>query len=410
MPESQQRHRAGNTRWRIEVGDCREVLAALPAESVQTVVTSPPYFGLRDYGTGEWVGGDAACDHREGHQTGRVTPASKNGMDVANVTRWSTCGRCGAVREDRQIGLEATPEEFVDALVAVFREVRRVLRSDGTLWLNLGDSYATRWSSRRSDGGRAGLAPGVDRARHHAPPAGYKNKDLIGIPWMVAFALRADGWYLRSEIVWAKPNPMPESVTDRPTRAHEQIFLLTKRPSYYFDAQAIREPAVSPFDDGATWEERKAAGATWGNVENPKSGGGTQRAVLGAGVSAHLGDGRTRNRRDVWTVATRPFADAHFATFPPDLIEPCVLAGAPRGGVVLDPFAGAGTTGLVAVRAGREFVGVELNPDYAALARERIETDIRLGHRPPQRAVAAAPGALDLFTAAEGEADGSLVA
>jgi DNA modification methylase len=308
--------RSGGPTWRIDVGDCREVLAALPDESVHAVVTSPPYFGLRDYGVAA------------------------------------------------QIGLEATPEQYVAALVEVFRGVRPVLRTDGTVWLNLGDSYATRWSSRRSDGGRAGLAPGVDRARHHAPPAGYKNKDLIGIPWMVAFALRADGWYLRSEIIWHKPNPMPESVNDRPTRAHEQVFLLARSERYAYDAAAIRTA-----DKGADHARN-----VLGGQPSLEPSGGLMAPHRGLRTTDGR-DGLGANKRSVWSVATRPFADAHFATFPPELVEPCVLAGAPELGVVLDPFAGAGTTGLVALRARRSFIGVELNPEYAALARRRIHDD-----------------------------------
>lgn len=294
--------------WRIIDGDCRDVLSTLDAASVHCCVTSPPYFGLRDYG------------------------------------------------HDGQIGLEPTPDEFVTALVEVFREVRRVLRDDGTLWLNLGDSYAGSWGAQ-SRGATSALAdrsvssqqilahPKRTNTGSVAAGAPYKPKDLLGIPWMVAFALRADGWYLRSEIIWAKPNPMPESVTDRPTKAHEYVFLLSKSPRYFYDADAIREPHA----DGK-----------WGGEDGP--------TLNPAG----------RNKRSVWTVATQPFAGAHFATFPPKLIEPCILAGCPEGGMVLDPFAGAGTTGMVALRHGRSFVGVELNQQYAAMARERIIGDVPL--------------------------------
>jgi DNA modification methylase len=317
--------------WRIDVGDCRELLAAMPEQSVQTCVTSPPYFGLRDYG------------------------------------------------HDGQIGLEPTPDEFVAPLVEVFRGVRRVLRDDGTVWLNLGDSYAGSWGaqSRGTTSALADRSVSAQQIIASIPPdATYKAKDLLGIPWMVAFALRADGWYLRSDIIWHKPNPMPESVTDRPTKAHEYVFLLSKGPRYFYDADAIAEATRPDRPEGPTWDERAAAGATWGNARNGRPG--TQRVVHGNGLSHELGAGEKRNKRSVWTVATQPYAGAHFATFPPKLIEPCILAGSREGDTVLDPFAGAGTTGMVALRHGRSFVGCELNPAYASLARERIIDDAPL--------------------------------
>lgn len=308
----------------IIAGDCIESMRAMPADSVHTCVTSPPYFGLRDYGV------------------------------------------------DGQIGLEPTPDEFVAALVEVFREVRRVLRDDGTLWLNLGDSYARTGGTDRkvSKTARVGSTRntlGQMKDRTQVAPQGLKDKDLIGIPWRVAFALQADGWYLRQDIIWHKPNPMPESVRDRCTKAHEYIFLLSKSPRYYFDADAIKEPAVS----GAT-----------GRAASFKRGGSKRaQPIPGQAYGTHRPDrddvayNETRNRRSVWTVSTKPFKGAHFATFPPDLIEPCVLAGCPDGGTVLDPFGGAGTTGLVAQRHGRNAILCELNPEYAEMARERIEAD-----------------------------------
>lgn len=365
--------------WEILVGDCREVLRTLPRQSVQTCVTSPPYFGLRDYGTGEWEGGDAACDHKGGARQSAVSTLVGNGhggdkplspyLQGQTKPMGSVCTKCGASRVDRQIGLEPTPDEFVEALVEVFREVRRVLRDDGTVWLNLGDSYNSGGrTSQVAPGGVVGQ-PGM-RATPQRPPViqGVKQKDLVGIPWIVAFALRADGWYLRSDIVWHKPNPMPESVTDRPTRSHEFIFLLSKRPRYYYDADAIREQ-----DSGR--------GSGNGFVRDHRLT--YQDADGGRGNTEQWTPGGGRNKRDVWTVASKPYSGAHFATFPPDLIEPCVLAGAPVDGVVLDPFNGAGTTGMVAVRNRRRYIGVELNPDYAQMARDRIETDVRLGGRPP---------------------------
>ncbi len=335
-------------RWEILQGDVRETLRALPEKTVQTCVTSPPYFGLRDYGV------------------------------------------------DGQIGLEPTPDEFVAELVAVFREVRRVLRDDGTLWLNLGDSYATRWASARSEG-RGGLTDN-ERERHGPPPAGFKNKDLIGIPWRVAFALQADGWYLRQDIIWHKPNPMPEPVRDRCTKAHEYVFLLSKSERYYWDVEAMQEPAtgqlpgnVNPvkgaraYADGATEHRTKTGLHAYAERQRSKRDSfkrdGSKRAevIPGQSVGTHRPDRPeseydvfTRNRRSVWTVATRPYKGAHFATFPPALIEPCVLAGAPFDGLVLDPFTGSGTTAAVALQHGRRFIGCELNPDYIKLAEARI--------------------------------------
>jgi len=319
--------------WEILEGDCRETLRRLPAGSAHTCVTSPPYFGLRDYG-----------------QAG-------------------------------QLGLEATPDEFVAALVGVFREVRRVLRDGGTVWLNLGDSYAQSGGlgTQGANGQRATRTFTADGSLRRENVGDVKPKDLIGIPWMVAFALRADGWYLRSEIIWAKPNPMPESVTDRPTKAHEQVFLLAKAPCYFYDADAIREDAKD-WSSGGPGVGIEDTAERYGAGNGGNGGLATLAGRYKAGQVAS-----SRNKRSVWTVATQPYAGAHFATFPPKLIEPCILAGCPVGGTVLDPFAGAGTTGLVAIRNGRSFVGCELSPEYAAMARDRIDTDIRLGHRAPAR-------------------------
>ena len=310
---------SGSVPWEIREGDALDVLRDMPEASVQTCVTSPPYWGLRDYGV------------------------------------------------DGQIGLEPTPDEYVERLVEVFREVRRVLRDDGTLWLNLGDSYAT--------GGRGGGMEGErgDKQRSNAgallgpkttPPPNLKPKDLVGIPWRVAFALQADGWYLRSDIIWAKPNPMPESVTDRPTKAHEYLFLLAKSGRYYYDADAIREPHSQAEKDGVPmgnistdWKPREGHG----KLQSDKSGYINTGAVANR-PSNYYGHALGRNRRSVWTVPTQPFAAAHFAVFPPALVEPCILAGAPKGGTVLDPFAGSGTVGVVCRKHQRLFIGIELNP------------------------------------------------
>ncbi len=299
---------------KILIGDCRNLLREMPEKSVHTCVTSPPYFGLRDYGM------------------------------------------------DDQIGLEQTPEAFVAEMVAVFREVKRVLRDDGTLWLNLGDSYASYRDGKatpdttRGDSEGTLVPKGSAKNRMASTFAGssIKHKDLIGIPWRVALALQADGWYLRQDIIWHKPNPMPESVTDRCTKAHEYIFLLSK---------AIKEPVAN---SSISRLSQNNLPNQLGSDRVPFKTNGTMKAV---------GNTEIRNKRSVWTITTKPFKGAHFATFPPDLIEPCILAGCPEGGTVLDPFGGAGTTGLVASRHGRNAILCELNPEYAELAKNRISDD-----------------------------------
>jgi DNA modification methylase len=367
---------------RILIGDCRDKLSQLPDGSVNCCVTSPPYFRLRDYG------------------------------------------------HEGQMGLEPTPDEFVAGMVDVFREVRRVLRDDGTCWINIGDSYSrsqetnvpqtknqTRGKLRDlsppahikgSSDGAVGRGDRPGTRSGSSPP-----KQLLGIPWRLAFALQADGWFLRQDIIWSKPNPMPESVRDRCTKAHEYLFLLSKGPRYYYDADAIAEPLAvatvsrlaqdiegqkgsdrvpgktngtmkavgksswkgSCFDTGKTGEHqlgrsqptRKRADRFGGNKHN----GDTTKHSDG---SIYTG-GETRNKRSVWEVATQPFREAHFATYPPALIEPCILAGCPKGGTVLDPFGGAGTTGLVADRLQRDAILIELNPEYAEIASKRLSGD-----------------------------------
>ena len=299
-----------NEDLKILVGDCRETLKQLPAECVQTCITSPPYFGLRDYG------------------------------------------------HDGQIGLEQTSQEFVDELVSVFREVKRVLRDDGTLWLNLGDSYNGSGKGAMADGSAVGgLKQSTNKGTQigvfkKTDVDGLKPKDLIGIPWMVAFALRADGWYLRQDIIWHKPNPMPESVEDRCTKSHEYIFLMSKSPKYYFDHDAIKEKATSE-------NKPRAFGA--------KKQDGTFRNDVGNVFE----DNGTRNKRSVWSVNVAQFNGAHFATFPEALITPCILAGSKSGDIVLDPFGGSGTTGKVALEYGRKAILCELNPEYVKLINER---------------------------------------
>lgn len=303
---------------------CLNVAQNLEPKSVNTIVTSPPYYGLRDYGV------------------------------------------------EGQIGLEQTPQEYVEKLVSVFRACREVLRDDGTLWLNLGDSYYNYRPGRGQALVKQSCASnGQDLpqvcARRGNKLDGLKDKDLIGIPWRVAFALQADGWYLRQDIIWHKPNPMPESVKDRCTKAHEYIFLLSKSPKYYFDSESIQEDSVGGNKGVAASFKRENSKRGIADV-CPYSPMPTHRADR---EDVHY-DGPKRNRRDVWTVATRPCKEAHFATFPPDLIRPCILAGAPKHGVVLDPFMGAGTTAVVAKQEGRQYVGFELNPSYIEIARKRI--------------------------------------
>lgn len=334
---------------RIITGDCRQVLAGMPDESVHCCVTSPPYWGLRDYGNAG------------------------------------------------QIGLEATYETYVAELVAVFEQVRRVLRDDGTVWLNLGDAYAGSWGAQSRGSETPGTLEGssmLSARQITAHPKGaltgskvrtpgLKPKDLIGLPWRVAFELQASGWYLRSEIIWHKPNPMPESVTDRPTRSHETIFLLSKSHRYFYDAEAIRETATVGDNGSSFTGERDLAvhpdrGLKRRSGSKARKPGSLRGCPDGAGSNVcgsvpWEGDGR--NKRSVWTVATQPFKEAHFATFPPALIKDCIKAGCPKGGVVLDPFGGAGTTALVADRLGRDALLIELNPDYVAMAKCRIAAD-----------------------------------
>ena len=363
---------------KILIGDVRTRLAEIPDDSIQSCITSPPYWGLRDYGTASWDGGDPSCDHL-GKPMATKANINRNcgtGNDVKNATAREfykdICGKCGATRVDSQLGLEQTPDEYVAQMVAVFREVRRVLKDDGVLWLNLGDSYS---GSGKGPAGNLGAKHNERHLEHkHSAivPDGLKPKDLVGIPWRVAFALQADGWWLRQDIIWHKPNPMPESVTDRCTKSHEYLFMLTKSAKYYFNNEAIQEDAkTSP---GATWAERKAAGATAGNViVGHATRNGTQRVVHGKGVTSNLTrqDGK-RNRRSVWTIPTKPFRGAHFAVMPEALVEPCILASSRQDDTILDPFTGSGTVAVVALRHARNFIGTELNPEYANIAQQRI--------------------------------------
>lgn len=421
----------------ILLGDVRETLRSLPDQSIHCVVTSPPYWGLRDYGTATWIGGDPSCSHKRDSKFSESCSTGQKNLEgaIGDGIYKTVCPRCGAKREDSQLGLEQTYDEYVKNMVSVFREVWRVLRDDGTLWLNLGDSYAGsngngyKQSIASTNASNAGGENEDFRALVGRDDGDLKPKDLVGIPWRVAFALQADGWYLRQDIIWHKPNPMPESVMDRCTKAHEYIFLLSKKPRYFYDSEAIKEPAKYPNDDrGSRADRRKDAG-----LPN----------------AMHGMTGAMKNKRSVWSVTTKPFKEAHFATFPQDLIEPCIKAGTSEYGccgecgspykrnvqrtriarnelpeddpryrpnaysgayeeingkgdagfshtetlgwdkscsceseeivpcVVLDVFFGAGTTGVVAQKLGRDFRGCELNPEYAKIATKRLSDELK---------------------------------
>jgi DNA modification methylase len=354
---------------KIEFGDCRETMRKWKEQGIkaQTCITSPPYYGLRDYGTAKWEGGDADCEHSISMPTKWNDP--KRGTSVlrpetAHRGGSSThCHKCGATRIDAQLGLEETPEEYIKAMVEVFRCVWDVLEDDGTLWLNIGDSYCNsngfaRASPEYQREGRNNM-PANDRKLDKLHETGLKTKDLIGIPWMLAFALRADGWYLRQDIIWQKPNPMPESVQDRCTKAHEYIFLLSKSHKYHFDHVAIKEPLKGEPET----RDKNAEGYQADYSKGDRFSKGER--VFGA-------DGMA-NKRSVWTVTTKAYKGAHFAVFPQDLIEPCILAGAPIGGIVLDPFMGSGTTAQVAKHLNRQYLGCELNLDYKPLQDKRLQ-------------------------------------
>ena len=345
-------------------GDCRTSLKEMASEGiqVQSCITSPPYYGLRDYGTSTWEGGDINCDHSTPRSRGDdIKKGDKQGTSLGSRPNTQRVCKCGAIRKDLQIGLEETPQEFIDNLVEVFACVWDVLKDDGTLWVNLGDSYY----NYRPGKGQALSKQTVSNTNQDLPQTcarrgnkleGYKEKDLMGMPWRLAFALQDFGWYLRQDIIWHKPNPMPESVQDRCTKAHEYIFLLTKKSHYYFDNKAIKEPVK---DDWGTRDR------TNGKYHNE-----------GSGLTPHSGLEKSyemANKRSVWTVNTKPYKGAHFAVYPEELIEPCVLASTKVGDVILDPFFGSGTTGQVAQNLGRKWIGCELNKDYKDLQNERVK-------------------------------------
>jgi len=411
----------------------------LAAKSVHTVVTSPPYYGLRDYGTAKWKGGDSECEHIEprGTTLGKKSETfhGSNTQEAHEIQYKRVCQKCGAIRIDEQIGLEVTPDEYIANLVAVFRECKRILRDDGTLWVNIGDSYATNGTyigdykikhPEHKDFHTKNSERYADK-RKGVRGNGIKAKDLIGIPWMLAFALRADGWYLRQDIIWAKPNPMPESVKDRCTKSHEYIFLLSKSQKYYYDSEAVKEESIEPIR------------------AREKNNGESAVDTKMRGYDGNCGNTGTRNKRDVWTVTTKPYKGAHYATFNPELIKPCILAGAPEtccakcgapyervvernrkarnelakddpryrpntyhgsyeningkgdagytftqtlgfeptcdcnagtsSGIVFDPFVGSGTTAATAIQLGRKGIGIDLSFKYLQEnAKARVES------------------------------------
>jgi DNA modification methylase len=331
---------------KIYNGNSLHVLKELPDNSIDCCVTSPPYWGLRNY------------------------------------------------NHDEQIGMEETPDKFIQSLVDVFNEVKRVLKPQGTLWLNLGDTYSAHKDCKSvADtlrvGGKSEEANVIEKGKSNSrnskllKSVGLKNKDLVGIPWMAAFALRSSGWYLRQDIIWHKPNPMPESVTDRCTKAHEYIFLMSKSEKYYYDNVAIQEKSIT--GDGSS--PRGSLGVV-GNLNSGKRDvrtgkgriayGGKRNGSKGEGQESFVSITEVRNKRSVWTVTTKPYSDAHFATFPQDLIVDCIKAGCPENGIILDPFMGAGTTALVAKKLNRNFIGIELNPDYVKIAERRLRKELGL--------------------------------
>lgn len=352
--------------------DCLAGLKELPDNSVDMCVTSPPYYGLRDYGTGKWVGGDPNCPH---YRTNKITEntatghrgMAEKGLAVGDAIYKHVCPLCGAVRVDEQIGLEESPEEYIAKLTEVFMEVYRVLKPEGTLWLNIGDSYNGYKGNAKSAHNDSSYIGGEGNNVHPTREGGYglecknlKPKDLIGIPWMLAFSLRNAGWYLRQDIIWNRPNSMPESVKDRCTKSHEYLFLLSKNEKYYYDYEAIMEKCVDQDRLNYRSGSRKFG---LNNDRNDNDLGERSKKW-----KPKKKDGfKVRNKRDVWTINIKSDKVAHFAIFPQELIRPCILAGCPSGGMVLDPFMGSGTTAMAARKMNRHFVGFELNPDYCKI-------------------------------------------
>ncbi|KAA9159458.1 site-specific DNA-methyltransferase [Amycolatopsis acidicola] len=365
----------------LYTGDATTTLSSLPARSVDCVVTSPPYWGLRDYGTGTWVGGIPGCEH--------LAAAGRDGKAPQR------CRRCGARREDDQHGLEATPQDYVDRLRGVFAQLHRVLADTGTVWLNLGDSYSAGLPGHTSTpmrastlAGRTAALPLRESVRRAAvsrtralPP-----KNLIGMPWRVAFALQGDGWILRNAIVWHKPNAMPESVRDRLSNRYEMLFLLTKQQQYYFNLDPIREPT----GESANSHRRRQGGDGKYHDTSAFAGKAHGDAMLPTGSRHSASHSRGKNPGDVWSIATRPLREAHFAAFPVDIPLRCIAAGSPPGGIVLDPFSGAATTGLAAHQLGRAYIGIDLNTAFHDIGLRRLTRQTAPGPAGPRERGAAA--------------------
>ena len=399
----------------IYCGDALTQLRILPDNCVDCCVTSPPYYGLRDYGTAQWKDGNPACPHSVREETNFENWKQSSNRGNSKPPK-DVCPKCGAIRVDNQIGLEATPEAYIERLIKVFSEVKRVLKPNGTLWINIGDSYNGRGKANGCD-----LSNCIQKSNPHSQQIkptrikGLKPKDLIGIPWMLAFALRDAGWYLRQDIIWAKPNPMPESITDRCTKSHEYIFLLSKSVKYHFDHEAIMEQAAydgrkdtihKGISDKFSLNNKKYAkgydvpkerwpnkirgysekeGETGlleqhhgGNIRPRLFGSKNQIGINRNDVDNMWIDRPARNKRDVWTVSTTPEKEAHFACFPQKLIMDCIKAGCPEGGIVLDPFMGSGTTAVVARKLNRNYIGIELNPDYIKIANNKLNRELGL--------------------------------
>jgi len=350
---------------KVFFGDCRDSMRQMVKDGikVQTCITSPPYYGLRDYGTGTWIGGNPDCSHKRDtkYSDKTITGHANKDLTVGDAIYKTVCHKCGSVRKDLQLGLEETPKEYIDNLVEVFACVWDLLEDNGTLWVNLGDSYY----NYRPGKGQALKKQTVSNNNQDLPQTcarrgnkleEYKEKDLMGMPWRLAFALQDFGWHLRQDIIWHKPNPMPESVKDRCTKSHEYIFLLSKKPHYYFDNQAIKEDAHTTDNSNR-------------DRDNSKLNNTPGRAKMQGLKTNHY---ETKNKRDVWSVATKPYSGAHFAVFPEELVQPMVLAGSKVGDIVLDPFFGSGTTGQVAQNLGRKWIGCELNINYETLQNERL--------------------------------------
>ena len=361
--------------------DCLKGLKRLPNNSIDCCVTSPPYYGLRDYGTATWEGGNPECKHYvmgDGGKSGEKQKTNRGSLRIAK----KVCPKCGAKRIDNQIGLEETPEKYIKRLVKVFMEVYRVLKPTGTLWLNIGDSY---WGGKGYSGSSAGIYQYERRKAGKTITPEYSNfggkgtirptdkkheyikpKDLIGIPWMLAFALRKAGWYLRQDIIWHKPNPMPESVKDRCTKSHEYIFLLSKSAKYYYDYEAILESAAYDGRKDTIFKgsDKYSDNLTGLNIQTFAAKGHERWITINGEYK--------RNKRDVWSVCSKSEKESHFAVFPDTLIVDCIKAGCPENGIVLDPFMGSGTTAVVARKFNRNYIGFELNPKYIKIAERKI--------------------------------------